>query len=190
MLKKNIFLVVDDSKIKKRSKKFIKETSRRSETSETCKILKTLKSDEMELDNTRYKNDKLKSKQLYMEKENINLFLNYGAEYFISNLKQEIQSQSEFLKYYSYNEHFFKVRTKMVDWMIEVFTSFKSNFQTLFHAVSLMDHFINNCSEIIETTDLHSIGMTCIYISSKYEDVVPITLPTLIQYVGHNLFKE
>ena len=43
------------------------------------------------------------------------------------------------------------------------------SFHTLFHTISLMDHFIGKSPERLEISDLHLIGITCIYISSKYE---------------------
>lgn len=50
--------------------------------------------------------------------------------------------QTEFLKKHSIKLDY---RTKMVDWMIEVLTTFSCSDQTLFLAVNLMDRFFKNC---------------------------------------------
>jgi hypothetical protein len=67
---------------------------------------------------------------------------------------------------------------KMVDWMIQVFRVLKrSSPQTFFLSVSLMDNFFMKKHERkvkLDSNDLHEIGLVCIHISSKFEDVIPI----------------
>jgi len=66
----------------------------------------------------------------------------------------------------------------MVDWMIQVFRVLKvSSDQTFFLAISLMDRYFEakqKESVCLKKSQLHSIGLVCVFISSKYEDVIPI----------------
>lgn len=59
----------------------------------------------------------------------------------------------------------------MIDWMIEVLTNFKCEDQTFFLAVSLMDRYLQKSSVKHEVSELHLLGVTCMFIASKYEDI-------------------
>ena len=68
----------------------------------------------------------------------------------------------------------------MVDWMIEVLTNFKCDDQTFFLAVSLLDRYFKLKPETREVGDLHILGVTCMFMASKYEDIYP---PPVIDFV-------
>jgi len=59
----------------------------------------------------------------------------------------------------------------MVDWMIEVLTNFKCEDQTFFLAISLLDRYLKGSPKPQEIADLHLMGVTCMFIASKYEDI-------------------
>lgn len=63
------------------------------------------------------------------------------------------------------------LRARMVDWMIEVLTNFKCDDQTFFLSVSLLDRYLKNQPQTLQINDLHLMGVTCMYIGSKYEDI-------------------
>ena len=68
-------------------------------------------------------------------------------------------------------------RTKMIDWMIEVCTIFKCCTRTYFLAVCLFDKFMVACYQngrILANQDIHPMGITSIYMASKFEDVYPL----------------
>ena len=77
------------------------------------------------------------------------------------------------------------LRARMVDWMIEVLTNFKSDDQTFFLACSLLDRYFKNKSETREVTDLHVIGVTVMFIASKYEDYYPIKMKIVYEKIAH-----
>ena len=69
-------------------------------------------------------------------------------------------------------------RARLLDWMVQVFRVFKvSSVHTFFLAVSLLDRY---CAAKAHTkhklmkNELHEIGLSVIFLSSKYEDVIPI----------------
>jgi hypothetical protein len=78
----------------------------------------------------------------------------------------------------------------MIDWMAEVLTTFKTSDQTFFLAVNIMDRFFKNTSSELKAADLHLIGVATMFIASKYEDVVPILMRTVINKIGHNKFTQ
>lgn len=73
----------------------------------------------------------------------------------------------------------------MTDWMIEVLTNFKCDDQTYFLAVNLQDRFLKNIREPKEVSDLHIIGVTCMFIASKFEDIYPLKMKTIYEKIAH-----
>ena len=81
------------------------------------------------------------------------------------------------------------LRARMVDWMIEVLTNFKSDDQTFFLAVSLLDRYFKGKQDMREVTDLHIIGVTAMFIASKYEDYYPIKMKIVYEKIAHQKLK-
>ena len=77
------------------------------------------------------------------------------------------------------------LRARMIDWMIEVLTNFKCDDQTFFLAVSLIDRYFKNKTEMREISDLHIIGVTCMFIASKYEDIYPLKMKMVYEKIAH-----
>lgn len=73
----------------------------------------------------------------------------------------------------------------MVDWMIEVLTNFRCDDQTFFLAVSLMDRYFKNCKTRKEVSDLHIIGVSSMFIASKFEDIYPLKMKTVFEKIAH-----
>ncbi|CAK75510.1 unnamed protein product (macronuclear) [Paramecium tetraurelia] len=94
----------------------------------------------------------------------------------------------EFLKKHSINS---SLRAKMIDWMIEVLTSYKCKDQTFFLAVRLMDQYLNLSLKSHAPQDMHLIGVTCMFIACKFEEVQPVKLQTVHEKIAHKkLSKE
>jgi len=77
------------------------------------------------------------------------------------------------------------LRARMIDWMIEVLTNFKCDDQTFFLAVSLLDRFFKNKTDTREISDLHIIGVTTMFIASKYEDIYPLKMKMVFEKIAH-----
>jgi hypothetical protein len=73
----------------------------------------------------------------------------------------------------------------MVDWMIEVLTNFKCEDQTFFLAVNLLDRYLKNKPQSVEIADLHVMGVTTMFIASKYEDVYPLKMKMVFEKIAH-----
>ena len=74
--------------------------------------------------------------------------------------------------------------------MIEIFYVFNSDPPTFFLAVHLFDLYIWMSNIKIANNDLHLIGITCIYLASKMEDIIPLRMSHLKSKIGHNKFSE
>jgi len=77
------------------------------------------------------------------------------------------------------------LRSKMVDWMIEVLSSYKCCDQTFFIAVNLMDLFLEKTNVQHEVSDLHLTGVTCMFMASKYEEIYPLRLSVVHEKIAH-----
>jgi len=64
-----------------------------------------------------------------------------------------------------------KMRAILVDWIIEVHLKFKLLPETLFITVNLIDRYLSQTS--IKRNNLQLVGVTCMFIASKYEDIYP-----------------
>ena len=73
----------------------------------------------------------------------------------------------------------------MIDWMIEVLTNFRCDDQTFFLAASLMDRYFKNCPGPKEVGDLHVIGVTTMFLASKFEDIYPLKMKTVYEKIAH-----
>ena len=80
-------------------------------------------------------------------------------------------------------------RARMVDWMFEVIYAFKMSEQTFFLSVQYMDRFIGQSTRTLKIEELHLIGITCMFIASKYEDITPLYLKTMVKKVSHGKIK-
>ena len=83
-------------------------------------------------------------------------------------------------------------RTKMVDWMVEVTTSFKCTVRTYFLAVALFDNFMRGQKgkKVLENSDVHLLGVGTMYLSSKYEDIYPLHSKVVSEKISHGAFTQ
>ena len=83
-------------------------------------------------------------------------------------------------------------RTKMVDWMVEVTTSFKCTTRTYFLAVAIFDAYLrkNQGVKKMENNQIHAIGVSAMYLSSKYEDIYPLHSKVVSEKISHGGFSQ
>jgi hypothetical protein len=78
-----------------------------------------------------------------------------------------------------------RMRTRMVDWMIEVLSNYKCEDYTFFLAVNLMDRHFKASTKILHPNDLHSIGIAAMFMASKFYDVYPLRLKIVYEKIAH-----
>lgn len=77
------------------------------------------------------------------------------------------------------------LRSRMVDWMIEVLTNFKCEDQTFFVAINLLDRYAKASPKQLLVNDLHLLGVTAMFIASKYEDILPLKMKIVYEKIAH-----
>ena len=81
-----------------------------------------------------------------------------------------------------------RMRTRMADWMIEVLSNYNCDDLTYFESVNVMDRYFKECENrniILLPEDLHLIGVTSMFIASKYHDIRPLRLKTVQEKIAH-----
>ncbi len=129
-----------------------------------------------------------KNEKFYLSREIALTVEKYGREHF-SCVKD---NESRFLIPLNFiDKHHFapNVRERMVDWMVEVFSVYKCDPGTFELAVHIMDCFFSRTKKKLKDEDIHLIGLTCIYISSKVEDIAPLRMSHIVKSIGHNTFN-
>ena len=104
----------------------------------------------------------------------------------LKSLLEDEQINENFLKCHKITE---RMRTRMVDWMIEVLSNYHCDESTYFESVNLMDRYFKECSnknKVLEPSELHLIGVTSMFIASKYQDIYPLRLKIVQDKIAHN----
>lgn len=84
-------------------------------------------------------------------------------------------------------------RRRLIDWIVQVLRALKqSEFATLFSACRILDAYLfaqKRLGVSIGQNNLYLLGMVLVLISSKFEDVEPIQMKTLIEKAGFFKFS-
>jgi len=52
-----------------------------------------------------------------------------------------------------------------------------------------MDRFFKHSEAGLNGSDLHLTGIVTMFIASKYEDVIPLLMKTVVNKIGHGKFE-
>lgn len=117
------------------------------------------------------------------ERQNINIHVEYSEciETYTRQLEQQYLTENCLQKHKITPA----LRARMVDWMIEVLTNFKCEDQTFFLACSLLDRYLKGNGKTQEIADLHLMGVTTMFIASKYEDIQPLKMKMVFEKIAH-----
>jgi hypothetical protein len=78
----------------------------------------------------------------------------------------------------------------MIDWMIEVLSSYKMSEETFFRSVYIMDSFVKKTWNRLEIGDLHLIGVASMFTAGKYEEIHPLKLNVLYDKIARKKFTK
>jgi hypothetical protein len=78
-----------------------------------------------------------------------------------------------------------QLRAKMLDWMVEVTSSYRFANKTYFDGVQIMDRYFEAEPEALPPARLHLIGVQCMLIASKMNEVFPLKTRTVFEKIGH-----
>ena len=125
---------------------------------------------------------------IYMNQNTEYMVKSYGPELYITTVELDsIQRESSFLKKHHINS---SSRTKMVNWMMEIFASYSSEPLSFFLAVEIMDNYLQKSKKVFSENELHLIGMVSIYMASKMEDIIPLHMVHIKTKIGHDKFTQ
>ena len=127
------------------------------------------------------------SKQYYLYRGMAYMGDKYGDNIFEWIKENDIKyiKPQKFLKRHSLRK---ETRTKMVDWMVEVFYLTKSEPSTFELAVHIMDRYISRTKKILYDININLIGLTCIYLASKMTEDFPLKLIHISKNIGKGEF--
>ncbi|CAD8112505.1 unnamed protein product [Paramecium sonneborni] len=115
----------------------------------------------------------------------------YNKHYY-QEFKYSLQSEYVYLGNSLQNHKISQqLRSRMVDWMIEVlgnYTETTTN-ATFFRSLSIMDYFLSKSNTQYFDQNLHLIGISCMFIATKLEDIYHIPLEDFVQRVSHNKYS-
>jgi cyclin A len=80
------------------------------------------------------------------------------------------------------------MRNILMDWLAEVCLEYKLENETLYLAVNLVDRFLSNYSS--SKTKLQLIGITCMFLSAKYFELVTPNIDDYVYITDNSYSKE
>ncbi len=125
----------------------------------------------------------------FIERENCNLILCYGTEAYLElrDLEKNMIFPRNYLERHSIEPSY---RLKIVDWMMEVLHVFNCELETIFLSVGIMDYYLNVVKNKVRKEQLHLICTTAMYIASKMEDIIPISVNHVVSKILHNKYTK
>ncbi|CAD8171953.1 unnamed protein product [Paramecium octaurelia] len=79
-------------------------------------------------------------------------------------------------------------RMRFLNWLIEITNSYKMNYSTFFIICSILDEFQKKTQKITRD-NLYLTGLSCMYLASKFNDVIPLRIDQAI-YISHDRFDR
>ena len=80
-----------------------------------------------------------------------------------------------------------KMRAILIDWLVEVHLKFKLLPDTLYLAVNILDRFLEK--EVVLRDKLQLVGVTAMFIASKYEEIYPPEIRDFI-FLSDNAYAK
>lgn len=80
-------------------------------------------------------------------------------------------------------------RGRMINWLFEVFSIYQLGWECFWLCAELLEDLIISY-DYVNLENLHIVGITCIFISSKYVNTSPIKLIEVINNISHRHFSK
>lgn len=135
-----------------------------------------------------FKNKKETYPQRHQEKLNEILISNYGTD--IYDFSVELENRNFYPSPLENHKIDADIRTKMIDWMLEVLSAYNSEIFTFNLSVQIMDMYLAKCKTVLANNDMHLIGIVSMFIASKMEDICPIRMSHVKSKISHGKFSE
>ena len=80
------------------------------------------------------------------------------------------------------------MRRTLIDWLIDVHLKYKLLPETLFICINLIDRFSGK--SLIKRKDYQLVGVTCMLIAAKYEEIYPPYVENFVYITDHAYKRE
>ena len=127
--------------------------------------------------------------KMYCKRESDNLLVNEGeSSYKYNKLLEEtvFNIPPTFLSKHKISPC---IRTRMIDWMLEVLSIFESQDETFFLSVNILDLFLWKTPTVYKNDNMHLMGMAAMFIATKFQEIYPIVMKDFVHRIGHDQFK-
>jgi len=81
------------------------------------------------------------------------------------------------------------MRAFLVDWITELHYKFKMWPETLYVTIGLVDRYLAIVTDVTKN-QLQLLGVTCLLIAGKYEEIYPPDLKTILKVINNHVSKE
>lgn len=81
-----------------------------------------------------------------------------------------------------------RMRSILVDWLVDVHIKFRLTPETLYLTVNLIDRYLSLAQ--VQRTQLQLVGITCLFICNKYEEIYPPELKDHVYITDQTYTKE
>ncbi|EER09859.1 mitotic cyclin-CYC2, putative [Perkinsus marinus ATCC 50983] len=96
----------------------------------------------------------------------------------MNGVEQKYRQSSDYMQR-TQNDITQRMRAVLIDWLVEVHWKFKLVPETLYLTVNLIDRYLEQCPNLSRTR-LQLVGVTCLLIASKYEDIYPPEMKDIV----------
>jgi len=105
-------------------------------------------------------------------------------------LKEEIFSSEELQDYFENLQIEIKPRMRKIvtDWMLEVCEDSQCQPEVFYLSINYLDRFLSKVN--IQKSQFQLVASVCVFIASKFSDVIPISSENLCNYTDNSIFVE
>ncbi|XP_053319733.1 G2/mitotic-specific cyclin-B2-like [Spea bombifrons] len=103
---------------------------------------------------------------------------------YLKHLEVQHFVHPKYLKGMEVNE---RMRTILVDWLIQVHCKFQLLQETLYMAIGVMDRFLQ--SQPVSRNKLQLVGVTALFLAAKYEEMYPPSIADFV-YITDNTYSK
>lgn len=122
---------------------------------------------------------------------NCNIFKNLGVDIMAAYEEENRDSmvQENFLEKHNVTP---QLRKRFVDWVFAIANDYKGqiSIQTIHLTMALIDKYLATTCESILAEEFKLIGMTCLYIASKVEDIIPLHVHKVAEKLCKDKYKK
>ncbi|KAH8266120.1 hypothetical protein KR038_004660 [Drosophila bunnanda] len=112
----------------------------------------------------------------------------YPKDILASYREGELKTQPQPLYMVRQEDICHRMRSVLIDWLVEVTVSFEINTETLYLSVSSIDRFLSQ--EAVRRSVLQLVGTTGLFIASKFEEMVPPKVEELINLTDNSYTSQ